>query len=149
MKNSEIRKILLVEDSSNDAEMTIDALSENNLSNEIVWLKDGQEALDYLFCTGKYAERSPINPGLILLDLKMPKVDGIQVLQKIKETPHLQPIPVVILTSSREETDLLNGYKNGVNGYVVKPVEFAAFMEAIKELGIFWAIINEPPNVKI
>ncbi|MSN26806.1 MAG: response regulator [Geobacter sp.] len=146
---TEIKKILLVEDNPNDAEMTMDALAETNLGNEVVWLKDGQQALDYLHCTGEHAGRNPVNPGLILLDLKMPKVDGLQVLKVLKATPALQPIPVVILTSSREEIDLLESYKNGVNGYVVKPVEFGAFMEAIKALGIYWAIINLPPKVTI
>lgn len=146
---TEIRKILLVEDNPNDAEMTLDALTENNMGNEVIWLKDGQQALDYLHCSGEYAGRSPINPALILLDLKMPRVDGFQVLKEIKNSPALQLIPVVILSSSREEVDLLEGYKNGVNGYVVKPVEFGAFMDAIKALGMFWAIINEPPNVKV
>lgn len=146
---TELKKILLVEDNPNDAEMTMDAFAETNLGNEVVWLKDGQQALDYLHCIGEYSGRNPINPALILLDLKMPKVDGFQVLKEIKTTPALQPIPVVILTSSREEVDLLEGYKNGVNGYVVKPVEFGAFMDAIQALGVYWAIINEPPKVMI
>lgn len=146
---TEIGKILLVEDNPNDAEMTMDALADQNLGNEVVWLKDGQQALDYLYCTGDYAGRSPINPAIILLDLKMPKVDGHQVLKKLKNDPQLRSIPVVVLTSSREEVDLLNSYDNGVNAYVVKPVDFHEFMNSIKTLGMFWCVINEKPALRV
>ncbi len=141
----EIKEILLVEDSPYDAELTLEALSEINLANRIEWIKDGAQALDYLHCRGDYAGRAPINPALILLDLKLPKVDGRQVLQDIRNTPGLKTIPVVVLTSSREQSDLLSCYSNGVNAYVVKPVVFADFMNAVKTLGLFWAAINQPP----
>lgn len=144
-----LRKILLVEDNPNDAELTMEALSEKNLANEVLWLKDGQEALDFLYCEGAYVEREKINPALILLDLKMPRVDGMQVLKKVKEDPKLRSIPVVILTSSREESDLLEGYNQGVNAYVVKPVNFAEFMNSVSSLGAFWAVLNESPPSSI
>lgn len=144
----ELKEILLVEDSPYDAELTMEALSEINLANRIAWLKDGAQALDYLHCRGEYAERAPINPTLILLDLKLPKVDGKQVLQDIRTAPLLKTIPVVVLTSSREESDLAGCYNSGANAYVVKPVNFAEFMTAVKTLGIFWAAINQPPPVK-
>lgn len=140
-----IRNILLVEDNPNDAELTMEALAENNLANKVVWVHDGEEALDYLFQRGVYAGRQNNNPVVILLDLKLPKVDGLQVLKEIKADESLRAIPVVILTSSREERDLIEGYRLGVNAYVVKPVEFRAFMDAVRELGAFWALINEPP----
>lgn len=145
----EIKEILLVEDSPNDAELTMEALSEINLANRIEWLKDGAEALDYLLCRGQYSARLPINPTLILLDLKLPKVDGRQLLQEIRSTPSLKTIPVVVLTSSREESDLAGCYNSGVNAYVVKPVNFTEFITAVKTLGIFWAAINQPPPVKM
>ncbi len=145
----ELKRILLVEDSPNDAELTLEALAEINLANEIKWLKDGEEALDYLHQRGAYSGREPINPILILLDLKLPKVDGMQVLQEIRNDPRLRTIPVVVMTSSREESDLRSCYANGVNAYMVKPVNFAEFMAAVKALGIFWAAINEPPPVRI
>lgn len=144
----ELKRILLVEDSPNDAELTLEALAEINLANEIKWLKDGEEALDYLYLRGAYSGREPINPILILLDLKLPKVDGRQVLQEIRNDPRLRAIPVVVMTSSREESDLASCYANGVNAYVVKPVNFTEFMDAVKALGIFWAAINEPPPVR-
>ncbi len=144
----ELKRILLVEDSPNDAELTLEALTEINLANEIKWLKDGEEALDYLFRRGAYSGRESVNPILILLDLKLPKVDGIQVLQGIRSDPRLRSIPVVVMTSSREESDLASCYANGVNAYVVKPVNFAEFMEAVKALGIFWAAVNEPPPAR-
>lgn len=140
-----IRNILLVEDNPNDAELTMEALAENNLANKVVWVHDGEEALDYLFQRGVHAGRQNNNPVVILLDLKLPKVDGLQVLKEIKADESLRAIPVVILTSSREERDLIEGYRLGVNAYVVKPVEFRAFMDAVRELGAFWALINEPP----
>jgi CheY-like chemotaxis protein len=142
---SNLKRILLVEDSPNDAELTLEALSEHNLANEVKWVKDGAEALDFLYHRDAYAGRAGNNPALILLDLKLPKVDGLEVLQTIKKDDSLKIIPVVVLTSSREESDLITSYQMGVNGYVVKPVNFHDFMLAVKQLGIFWAIINEPP----
>jgi CheY-like chemotaxis protein len=140
-----IGRILLVEDDPQDMELTLTALGEYNLSNEVVVAKDGEEALDYLFCRGKYQSRTSENPAVLLLDLKLPKVDGLEVLQQIRLDEKLKMIPVVVLTSSREERDKVASYKLGVNAYVVKPVDFHEFVNAIKELGVFWAIINEPP----
>ncbi|OGW37374.1 MAG: two-component system response regulator [Nitrospirae bacterium GWC2_56_14] len=142
-----IRNILLVEDNPVDAELTMEALGEHNLANKVEWVRDGEEALDYLYHRGAFKDRQGNDPVVILLDLKLPKVDGLQVLRAIKEDDLLRNIPVVILTSSREEKDLIEGYRLGVNAYVVKPVEFGAFMDAVKELGAFWALINEPPPV--
>jgi len=140
-----LKKILLVEDNPNDAELTMEALGQNNLTNEVEWVKDGQQALDYLNQQGDYANRTGGNPGLIMLDLKLPKIDGLEVLRVIKTTDSLKTIPVVVLTSSREERDLTESYNLGVNTYVVKPVDFHDFMKAVTELGVFWALINEPP----
>jgi len=144
-----LKKILLVEDNPNDAELTLAALGEKNLANEVIWLKDGQEALDFLYCTGTYAGREKINPVLILLDIKMPRVDGLQVLKQVKADPKLRGIPVVILTSSREESDLIEGYNCGANAFVVKPVDFAEFMHSVSSLGVFWAMLNEVPPTEI
>ena len=141
----EIARILLVEDDPKDVELTMTALEDYNLSNEVVVASDGEEALDYLFHRGKFQLRSGENPAVILLDLKLPKVDGLQVLRAIRTDENLKLIPVVVLTSSREERDMVASYKLGVNAYVVKPVDFHEFVNAIKELGAFWAIINEPP----
>ncbi|MBU1180926.1 MAG: response regulator [Pseudomonadota bacterium] len=140
-----IKTILLVEDNPNDVELTMEALAENNIANAVDLASDGEEALDYLYCKGKFSSRSPVNPGVILLDLKLPKVNGLEVLGKIRSDDRLKLIPVVILTSSREEKDLVEGYRLGVNAYVVKPVDFNEFVKAIRTLGLFWAIINEPP----
>jgi CheY-like chemotaxis protein len=140
-----IGRILLVEDDPKDVELTITALEEYNLSNEVVVASDGEEALDYLYYRGKFQKRSGENPAVLLLDLKLPKVNGLEVLQRIKGDENLKLIPVVVLTSSREERDMVQSYKLGVNAYVVKPVDFHEFVNAIKELGVFWAIINEPP----
>ena len=140
-----IGRILLVEDDPKDTELTMTALEEYNLSNEVVVASDGEEALDYLYHRGKFQRRSGENPAVMLLDLKLPKVDGLEVLQAVKADSNLKMIPVVVLTSSREERDLVASYKLGVNAYVVKPVDFHEFVNAIKELGVFWAIINEPP----
>jgi CheY-like chemotaxis protein len=140
-----MRRILLVEDDPKDVELTLTALEEYNLANEVVVARDGAEALDYLYCRGDFASRPPDNPAVLLLDLKLPKVDGLEVLQQIKSDENLRMIPVVVLTSSREEKDMVTSYKLGVNAYVVKPVDFHEFVNAIKELGMFWAIINEPP----
>jgi CheY-like chemotaxis protein len=142
---STIGRILLVEDDPRDRELTMTALEEYNLSNEVVVAVDGEEALDYLFCRGKFQRRTGENPAVMLLDLKLPKVDGLEVLQQVKSDEKLRMIPVVVLTSSREERDMVASYKLGVNAYVVKPVDFHEFVNAIKELGIFWAIINEAP----
>jgi CheY-like chemotaxis protein len=138
-------RILLVEDDPKDVELTLTALEEYNLANEVVVVHDGEEALDYLFMRGSFAMRSAGNPAVLLLDLKLPKVDGLEVLEQIKGSEQLKVIPVVVLTSSREERDKISSYQLGVNAYVVKPVDFHEFVNAIKELGIFWAIINEPP----
>lgn len=145
----ELKKILLVEDNPNDAELTMEAMHEKNLANEVIWLKDGQEALDFLYCEGAYQGRDRINPALVLLDIKMPRVDGLQVLKKIKSDPNLRTIPVVILTSSREESDLLQGYEDGVNAFVVKPVVFGDFIHSVSSLGAFWAVLNEAPAIRI
>ena len=139
------KRILLVEDSLNDVELTLTALAENHLANEVVVVNDGQEALDYLYRRGKYKLRFGGNPVLVLLDIKLPKVDGLEVLQRMREDPELKMVPVVMLTSSREEQDIIRSYKIGVNAYVVKPVEFHDFVRAINELGLFWAVINQPP----
>src|ERR1700757_3943951 len=140
-----MRRILLVEDDPKDVELTLTALEEYNLANEVVVARDGAEALDYLYCRGEFAERPNDNPAVLLLDLKLPKVDGLEVLQQIKSADRLRMVPVVVLASTREEKDIVTSYKLGVNAYVVKPVDFHEFVNAIKELGMFWAIINEPP----
>ena len=140
-----IGRILLVEDDPKDTELTMTALEEYNLSNEVVVASDGEEALDYLYYRGKFQRRTGENPAVLLLDLKLPKVDGLEVLKQIKSDANLKMIPVVVLTSSREERDMVDSYRLGVNAYVVKPVDFHEFVNAIKELGVFWAIINEPP----
>jgi CheY-like chemotaxis protein len=140
-----MRRILLVEDDPKDVELTLTALEEYNLANEVVVARDGAEALDYLYCRGDFVDRPKDNPAVLLLDLKLPKVDGLEVLQQIKSDDNLRMVPVVVLTSSREEKDMVTSYKLGVNAYVVKPVDFHEFVNAIKELGMFWAIINEPP----
>ena len=138
-------RILLVEDDPRDVELTLNALEDYNLANEVVIAHDGQEALDYLYGRGKFEGRPTGNPAVILLDLKLPKVDGLEVLQQLRSDEQLKMIPVVVLTSSHEEKDMMRSYKLGVNAYVVKPVDFHEFVNAVKELGVFWAIINEPP----
>lgn len=142
---SEVKRILLVEDNANDAELTLTALAENNFANDVDLVRDGAEALDYLFRRDKFAMRGNGNPALVLLDLKLPKIDGLEVLEQIKSDEKLRTVPVVMLTSSREEQDLIRSYDLGVNAYVVKPVEFGEFMHALKQLGLFWAVINQPP----
>jgi CheY-like chemotaxis protein len=144
-----LKRILLVEDNPNDAELTMEALAEHNLANDVEWVHDGEEALDFLFCRGKYEGERCKDLAVILLDLKLPKVDGLEVLRSIKTDERLKLIPVVVLTSSREERDLIESYKLGVNAYVVKPVDFNEFMHAVEKLGVFWAIINEPPPLRI
>ncbi len=139
------KRILLVEDSPLDVEMTLSALAHHNVSNEVLVVNDGEEALDYLYYRGKFQRRADGNPVVILLDLKMPKMDGLEVLRVIKQDDRLRTIPVVMLTSSREEQDLVRSYQLGTNGYIVKPVDFQAFTEAVRQLGAYWTIHNEPP----
>ena len=141
----DLRPILLVEDNPRDLELTLAALAKCQLANEIVVARDGAEALDYMNAEGRFEDRAPGDPAVVLLDLKLPKVDGLQVLEKVKKDPHRRQIPVVMLTSSREERDLVKSYELGVNAFVVKPVDFNAFFEAIQDLGMFWAVLNEPP----
>jgi len=141
----QLGRILIVEDDPNDVELTLTALEDYNLVNDVVVTRDGQEALDYLYCRGQFSSRPNENPAVLLLDLKLPKVDGLEVLKQIKSDERLKMIPVVVLTSSHEEKDMMRSYKLGVNAYVVKPVDFHEFVNAVKELGAFWAVINEPP----
>lgn len=143
-----LRTILLAEDNVKDVELTLEALSEHNLANQVVVVKDGVEALEYLRCEGNYKQRKQGNPAVILLDIKMPRMDGIEVLKVIRSDDKLRAIPVVILTSSREEPDLKKCYEIGVNAYVVKPVDFRNFIDAIKQIGVFWALLNELPPEK-
>ena len=140
-----LKPILLVEDNPKDLELTLIALGKTQLANEVISVRDGAEALDYLCYRGQYEHREKGNPAVVLLDLKLPKIDGLQVLERIKSEPDLKSIPVVMLTSSREENDLLKSYSLGVNAFVVKPVGFKEFLEAISDLGVFWAVLNEPP----
>lgn len=145
---AELRRILLAEDNPNDVELTLAALQANRLLNEVVVTRDGAETLDYLLRRNSYANRSAADPALMLLDLKMPKVDGLEVLRQVKNHSQLKTIPVVVLTSSREEQDVVRSYDLGVNAYVVKPVDFHDFVEAVKLLGGFWAVLNEPPPAR-
>ena len=140
-----IKKILLVEDDPRDVELTLTALEEYNLANNVLVVHDGEQALDYLYCRGKFKTRVAGNPVVVLLDLKMPKISGLEVLKIIKADAGLKVIPVVVLSSSRETPDLVECYQHGVNAYVVKPVDFTEFMKAVKQLGVFWAAVNEPP----
>lgn len=140
-----LKRILLAEDSAPDVELTLAALDEHNLANEVIVTRDGAEALDYLHGRGKFAGHANGLPVVVLLDLKMPKVDGLEVLRRMRDDPQLKHVPVVMITSSREEQDLLKSYQLGVNAYVVKPVDFQQFAASIKEIGFFWAVINEPP----
>jgi len=142
---ADLKSILLAEDNPKDVELTLAALAEYNLANEVVVVSDGADALDFLYHRGKYKMRGGGSPAVVLLDIKMPKVDGLEVLRTIKSDAQMQLIPVVILTSSREEKDLVESYRLGVNAYVVKPVNFKDFVEAVKTLGVFWALVNEPP----
>jgi CheY-like chemotaxis protein len=141
----ELRTILLAEDSPKDGELTLEALSEHNLANNVIVVKDGVEAMDYLRCEGNFKQREPGNPAVMLLDIKMPRKDGIEVLREIRNDEWLKTIPVVILTSSREQEDLINSFELGVNAYVVKPVNFKEFTDAVKQIGLFWAVLNELP----
>ncbi|GIZ52301.1 response regulator [Noviherbaspirillum aridicola] len=140
-----LKPILLVEDNPNDLELTLIALEKSHLANEVVVVRDGAEALEYLECRGAFIGRVSGNPAVILLDLKLPKVDGLEVLRHIRQSETLKSTPVVMLTSSREEQDVVRSYALGVNAYVVKPVEFKEFVRAIADLGVFWAVLNEPP----
>jgi CheY-like chemotaxis protein len=142
---NELRTILLAEDNPKDVELTLEAMAENSLANHIFVVKDGVEALEYLRYEGKYKHRKEGNPALVLLDIKMPRMDGIEVLRNIRSDAALKKLPVVILTSSREEQDLITTYELGVNAYVVKPVDFKQFIEAVKQIGSFWAVLNELP----
>ncbi|MDQ2136675.1 response regulator [Alcaligenaceae bacterium A4P071] len=143
---NDLRPILLVEDNSNDIELTLAALKQCNIANEVTVVRDGAEALDYVYRKGTHAKRPAGDPAVILLDLKLPKVDGLEVLERLKTDPEQRQIPIVMLTSSREERDLVRSYQFGVNSFVVKPVEFSEFFEAIQSLGMFWAIINQVPS---
>ncbi|MBI3098886.1 MAG: response regulator [Planctomycetes bacterium] len=140
-----IKSILLAEDDERDVELTLEALGQYHLANDVVVVRDGAEAMAYLLREGPQADRPEGNPALVLLDLKMPRMDGLEVLLRMRDTPSLKSVPVVILTSSREERDLVEGYRLGANAYVVKPVDFGQFVEAVKEIGAFWALLNEPP----
>jgi CheY-like chemotaxis protein len=142
---SKLQPILLAEDSQEDVELTLEALKEHNLANRVAVVRDGVEALEYLRRQGAYSDRQNGDPIVLLLDIKMPRMDGLTCLREIRGDPELKSQPVVILTSSREERDLITGYELGVNAYVVKPVEFSSFVTAIRELGVFWALVNEPP----
>jgi len=140
-----LKPILLVEDDKRDLELTLVALERSQLANEVIVVRDGAQALDYLLREGEFANRDEGNPAVVLLDLKLPKVNGLEVLQKVRATPSLRSMPVVMLTSSQEESDVIKSYELGVNAYVVKPVEFKQFVGAIADLGVFWAVLNEPP----
>ncbi|NNG02055.1 MAG: response regulator [Desulfobacteraceae bacterium] len=143
-----MRKILLAEDDARDIELTLAALEEYNLANRVVVARDGAEALDYLYCKGKYVDREKIDPIVVLLDLKMPKMSGLDVLREVKHSKELRKIPIVVLTSSKEDQDIVESYGLGVNAYVVKPVEFEKFAEAIRQISLFWILTNEPPPVR-
>lgn len=140
-----LKPILLVEDDRRDLELTLVALERSQLANEVIVVRDGAQALDYLLREGDFKGRDEGNPAVVLLDLKLPKVNGLEVLQKVRATPYLRSTPVVMLTSSQEESDVIRSYELGVNAYVVKPVEFRQFVGAIADLGVFWAVLNEPP----
>jgi len=149
MIDQAIVEILLVEDNPNDVELSLRALKKNNLANRVVVVNDGEEALDLIFARGTYKSRTIENvPKVILLDLKLPKVDGLEVLRAVKSDQHTKAIPVVILTSSREEKDIIESYRLGVNSYITKPVDFDKFVEAVKTLGLYWLLLNQPPIVK-
>jgi CheY-like chemotaxis protein len=141
----DLKRVLLAEDSERDVELTLEALKEHRLANEVVVARDGAEAWDYLRCAGKFAQRPPGNPAVVLLDLKMPRMDGLEVLRAMRANEALRSIPVVMLTSSREERDVVQSYEQGANAYVVKPVAFTDFIAAVQSLGLFWAVLNQPP----
>ena len=139
------RTILLVEDNLDDIDLTMRAFKKNRIVNRVAVVRDGSEALDYLFCTGRYANRDPSLPAVVLLDLRLPKIDGLEVLRRIRADERTKLVPVVILTSSKEQQDLINGYRNGANSYVQKPVDFEQFVKAANQLGLYWSVLNEPP----
>lgn len=143
---NELKRILLAEDNRNDVELTLSALASNNLANEVAVVRDGVAALDYLYRRGAYEAIPEGHPAVVLLDIKMPKLNGLEVLERMKSDPLLKTIPVVMLTSSREEPDLELAYRLGVNAYVVKPVDFAQFVGAVRQVGAFWAVVNQPPT---
>ncbi len=146
MKNNAFVEILIVEDSPNDAELALIALRDENLANNVIWLKDGAEALDFIFCEGEYSGRDIDNqPKIILLDLKMPKVGGIEVLRRVRADERTKSIPVVVMTSSKEDKDIVETYQLGVNSYIVKPVDFDKFTNSIREIGFYWLVVNQPP----
>lgn len=147
MERFEEMEILLVEDNPTDAEMTLRALRRNNLANKVHWVKDGEQALEFMFRTGAYADRDPAAvPKLVMLDIKMPKVDGIEVLRRIKANEETRTVPVVVMTSSNEERDVVESYRLGVNSYIVKPVQFESFLETVAEIGLYWVITNRVPK---
>ncbi len=141
-------EILMVEDNPTDAELTMRALRKRNLTNNLVWVKDGEEALDFIFCRGRYLGRSNVAPRLVLLDIKLPKVDGIEVLRAVKSDPNTKPIPIVMLTSSQEERDIVDSYKLGVNSFIVKPVEFDKFLDMVAQVGLYWTVVNKVPYAR-
>ena len=143
----ETKVILLVEDNPDDEALTLRAFAKNNIGNRIVVVRDGAEALDWLFKRGRHAERGEPEPQIVLLDLKLPKVDGLEVLRQMRDDPRTKLMPVVILTSSKEESDVLRGYELRANSYIRKPVDFARFVEAVREIGMYWLVLNEPPPV--
>jgi two-component system response regulator len=143
---SEPVDILLVEDNPTDAEMTLRALRRNNLANKVQWVKDGEQALEFMFRSGGFAERDPVPPKLVMLDIKMPKVDGIEVLRRLKANDETRTIPVVVMTSSNEERDVVESYRLGVNSYIVKPVQFESFLETVAKIGLYWVITNRVPQ---
>ena len=146
MANSDVVEILLVEDNAADAELALHALEKNKLANSVQWVKDGVEALDFLFCRGAFAERGPDGrPALVLLDLKLPKIDGLQVLREVKQDPRTKAIPIVVLTTSKEERDLVDSYTLGVNSYIQKPVNFSEFQNVVRQLGMYWLLVNSKP----
>lgn len=145
MPEPDMRRVLLVEDSSNDVELILNSLSENHLANEVVVVRDGEEALNYLYRRGIFKMRMEGNPVVVLLDLKLPKINGMEVMTQLKADPAFRLIPIVVLTSSREEPDLLRCYELGANAYVVKPIDFHEFVDVIKQVGLFWAVVNQPP----
>jgi two-component system response regulator len=146
MTGYEYVEILLVEDNPTDAELAMRALRKKNLANNLVWVRDGAEALDFIYCKGQYADRTNGSPKLILLDLKLPKVDGIEVLRQLKSDPEMKTVPVVMLTSSQEERDIVESYALGVNSYIVKPVDFAKFLDMVSQVGLYWSLVNKVPS---
>jgi len=146
MGDLEQTEVLLVEDSAADAEMTLRALRRNNLANRVYWVKDGEQALQFMFRSGSFAERDAATPKLVMLDIKMPKVDGIEVLRRLKANEETRTVPVVVMTSSNEERDVVESYRLGVNSYIVKPVQFEAFLETVAKIGLYWVITNRVPK---